>query len=106
MKLSRKNLSPTFQLNFFASLLPMTQPDRVCSRDFHCSGGITISGYIAKYVSTSTAMLLKKLLQSVVAASSPVAPSACPSFFAGSDPPNQAVFATRLTPGIDWSLPS
>ncbi len=35
MKLSRKNLSPTFQLNFFASLLPMTQPDRVSRKAFH-----------------------------------------------------------------------
>ncbi len=102
MKLSRKNRSPTFQLNFFASLLPMTQPWRVSMKLFHWSGGMTSSGYMAKYFSASTAMLLKKLLQSVVESPSLASASACPSFFAGREPPNQMVFATRFTPGTDW----
>ena len=50
-------------------------------------------------------MFGKKLLQSVVVASSPV-PSALPSFFAGREPPNQEVVATRLTPGTDWMRPA
>ena len=50
-------------------------------------------------------MFGKKLLQSVVAGSSPVA-SSLPSFFAGSDPPNQEVVATRFTPGTPWMRPA
>jgi hypothetical protein len=61
------------------------------------SGGISNSGYIWKYGSASTAMLGKNWLQSVVV-SAPA--SALPSFLAGREPPNQAVVATRLTPGM------
>ena len=45
-------------------------------------------------------MFGKKLLQSVVELES--ASPLLPSFFAGSEPPNQVVIATRLTPGTDW----
>src|SRR4029453_17470403 len=48
-------------------------------------------------------MFGKKLLQSVAASSSS---PALPSFLAGSEPPNQEVVATRLTPGTDWMRPA
>src|SRR5262245_11156672 len=98
MKLSRWKVSPTFQLNFFASLRPMMQPRWSCMKAWYSSGGILYSGYMARKGSASTAMFGKKLLQSVVEdeSSSPL-----PSFFAGSEPPNQEVTATRFTPGTD-----
>src|SRR5262249_16130800 len=99
MKLSRKKVSPTFQPNLVASLRPITQPRWSSRNAFICSGGIRYSGYMAKKGSGSTAMFGKKLLQSVV--EDELSFSALPSFLAGSEPPNQEVMATRLTPGTD-----
>ena len=92
-------MSPIFQPNLSASFLPITQPRWSCRSARYWSGGIWYSGYIARKGSSSTARFGKKLLQSVVE-DEPL--SALPSFFAGSEPPNQFAIATRLTPGTDW----
>ena len=73
------------------------RPRRSPCSAWYWSGGTSYSGYIARKGSSSTARFGKKLLQSVVELS----PSASllPSFFAGSEPPNQLLIATRSTPG-------
>jgi hypothetical protein len=95
-------VSPIFQPNLSASFLPIAQPRWSASSAWYWSGGTWNSGYMAKKGSSSTAMFGKKLLQSVVEDES--LSSALPSFFAGREPPNQFVIATRATPGTDWIL--
>ena len=93
-------MSPIFQPYLFASLRPITQPRWSAMSARYWSGGSWYSGYIARKGSTSTARFVKKLLQSVVELSEPG--SLLPSFFAGSEPPNQLEMATRSTPGTAW----
>ena len=93
-------MSPIFQPNLSASFRPIAQPRWSWRSAWYWSGGTWYSGYIAKKGSSSTARFGKKLLQSVVEDESSSA--ALPSFFAGSEPPNQFAIATRSTPGTDW----
>ncbi len=82
----------------------MTQPRWSWRKAWYWSGGVWYSGYIAKKGSGSTAQLGKYVDQSFVDDSASGFPASFASFFAGRNPPNQVLFATRFTPATDWIL--
>src|ERR1700730_12938604 len=76
---------PTFQPYLSASCLPAIMAVRVPANAFHCSSGMTHSGYTSWYRCGSRAKVKTWV-------------------FSCQTPPNHCEYATRATPGTDSSL--
>src|SRR5438046_5754681 len=77
-------LSPIFQPYRAARSRPTSAPCRSASKALSWSGGTLNSGYIDRYGSGSTAMTANWLALSRYV------------------PPNQVLWDTTFTPGVDW----
>ena len=102
MKLSRKNVSPTFQPYWLARLAADDAAPQVLAEGLHLVGGdleLGVHGEVGLVLDRQVGEELAEVgLPGVLRRASPFT-----SRLAASDPPNQLEMATRLTPGT-WAI--